>query len=113
MDTLYLLNNEFEDTELPGHSFYCRDCMLLNGLLSAFPDRAAQLNVVRVAHSRPRQALVDRLGEENQWLPALVFADDVPADVPSIEHHGVRFVNDFKTLLSVLHSRHGFPEVHP
>lgn len=113
MDTLYLLDNEFLDTELPGRQFYCRDCMLLNGLLSAFPERTQQLNVVRVAHARPRNVLIDAVGEDNQWLPALVFAEDAPSSLATGEHRGVRFVNELPALLSALHVRHGFPEAHP
>ncbi len=113
MDTLYLLENEFEDAELAGRRFYCRDCMLLNGLLSAFPERTKQLNVVRVAHAPPRNVLIQALGEDNQWLPVLVLANDAPDALATAEYRGTRFVKELPALLAALHVRHGFPEAHP
>ena len=56
-DRLFLLENEFADADLPGRRFYCRDCITLNGLLAAFPDRAAGLEVIRIPHRRPREAV--------------------------------------------------------
>ena len=47
MDTLFLLEHEFEDPALAGRRFYCRDCILVEGLLAKFPERTANLNVVR------------------------------------------------------------------
>ena len=99
-DRLYLLHHEFEDADLPGRAFYCKDCITLDGLLAAFPDRASNLEVIRVAHPRPRAELVELLGEPNQNLPSLVFAEG-------------GFVNEFEALLKALQTRHGFPERHP
>jgi hypothetical protein len=99
-DRLFLLEHEFSDPEFPGRTFYCKDCVTIEGLLAAFPDRAAALEVVRVAWPRPRAAVVEAIGEANQNLPALVLAEG-------------GFVNDIAGLLAALHSRHGFPEPHP
>ena len=99
-DRLYLLEPEFADAGLPGRSFYCKDCMTVEGLLDAFPDRAGALEVVHVPWPRPRAAIVEALGEANQNLPALVFAEG-------------GFVGEIEALLAALHTRHGFPERHP
>lgn len=98
-DTLLLLQHEFADPLLPGRSFYCKDCITIEGLLAAFPDKARNLDVVRVAYPRPRAAVVEAIGEENQNLPALVWDGG--------------FANEIEALLSALHQRHGFPERHP
>ncbi|WP_188772232.1 DUF3088 family protein [Novosphingobium endophyticum] len=98
-DRLFVLEHEFSDPALDG-VYYCKDCVTVEGLLALFPERAADLEVVRVPWPRPRQAVVDALGEENQNLPALAFAEG-----------GV--VNEIEALLSALHSRHGFPKRHP
>lgn len=74
--------------------------MTIEGLLAAFPDRAATLDVIRVAYPRPRAGIVAALGEANQNLPALAFAEG-------------GFVNEIEALLAALHTRHGFPERHP
>lgn len=99
-DRLYILEPEFADAALPGRAFYCKDCVTVEGLLATFPDRAANLDVIRVAWPRPRAEIIDAIGEANQNLPALVF-------------HDGGFVNEIEALLAALHSRHGFPERHP
>lgn len=98
-DRLFLLEPEFADAALPGRSFYCQDCITIEGLLAAFPDRAAKLEVVRVAYPRPRAQVIAAIGEANQNLPALVWDGG--------------FANDMPALLRALHARHGFPERHP
>jgi hypothetical protein len=99
-DTLFLLETEFADAALPGRDFYCKDCITIEGLLAAFPERAANLDVIRVAYPRPRAAVVAAIGGANQNLPALVFAEG-------------GFVNEVEALLEALHQRHDFPERHP
>lgn len=100
-DTLFVLDTEYADPAFGGERvFYCKDCVTVEGLLALFPDRAANIDVVRVAWPRPRAAVVTMLGEENQNLPALAFAEG-------------GFVNDVEGVLATLHTRHGFPERHP
>ena len=99
-DTLFLLEHEFADPSLGGERvFYCKDCITIEGLLAAFPERAAKLDVVRVPWPRPRAAVIEAIGVENQNLPALVWDGG--------------FANEIEALLSALHQRHGFPERHP
>ncbi|WP_046347190.1 DUF3088 family protein [Sphingomonas changbaiensis] len=99
-DTLFLLQHEFADPALGGErTFYCKDCITIEGLLAAFPDHARNIDVVRVPWPRPRAAVVEAIGAENQNLPALVWDGG--------------FVNEIEALLFALHQRHGFPERHP
>ena len=112
-DRLFLLDPLFDDPALPGRNFYCRDCITVDGLLANFPEQAATLEVIRIAFQRPRNAVIAAIGEANQNLPVLVFADDAPPELADGEHQGTRFVGDFKRLLHALHTRHGFPEPHP
>jgi len=100
-DTLFVLDTDYADPAFGGERrFYCRDCVTVEGLLALFPERAASIDVVRVGWPRPRAAVVAALGEENQNLPALAFAEG-------------GFVNDIEGVLAALHTRHGFPERHP
>lgn len=100
-DTLFVLDTDWADPELGGvRRFYCKDCVTVEGLLALFPERAGQIEVVRVGWPRPREAVVAALGEANQNLPALAFADG-------------GFANDIEGVLAALHTRHGFPERHP
>ena len=112
-DQLFLLDPLFEDPALPGRRFYCRDCIALDGLLAVYPQQAANLDVIRIAFPRPRNAVIAAIGAANQNLPVLVLAKDAPAELADGEHEGTRFVGDFKRLLHALYVRHGFPEAHP
>jgi hypothetical protein len=98
-DRLFIIESRFADPALPGRTFYCKDCITIEGLLAAFPDRARNLDVIRVPYPRPRAAVLEAIGAENQNLPALVWDGG--------------FANEIETLLSALHQRHGFPERHP
>ncbi|QVM84316.1 DUF3088 family protein [Novosphingobium decolorationis] len=100
-DTLYVLDTDWADPALGGvRRFYCKDCVTVEGLLALFPERAAGIEVVRVPWPRPRAAVIDRLGEAHQDLPALAFAEG-------------GFAGDIESVLAALHTRHGFPERHP
>ncbi|MCW3849293.1 DUF3088 domain-containing protein [Sphingomonas sp. LB-2] len=104
-DRLFILEHDFADPGLGGERhFYCKDCMTVEGLLASFPALADRVDVIRVPWPRPRAAVVEAIGAENQNLPALVFAT---------EDGVVGFVNEIEALLAALHSRHGIPERHP
>jgi len=99
-DTLFLLDPDWADPAYGGERhFYCKECMIVEGLLATFPERAANIDVVRVAWPRPRTAVVAAIGEDNQNLPALVWDGG--------------FANDIEALLAALATRHSFPERHP
>lgn len=99
-DRLFILEHDFADPELGGRLFYCKDCMTIEGILASFPDLAANIDVTRVPWPRPRAAVVEAIGAENQNLPSLVLSEG-------------GFVNEIEALLAALHTRHGFPERHP
>jgi hypothetical protein len=99
-DTLFLLDTDWADPAYGGERhFYCKDSMTVEGLLATFPERAKNIDLIRVAWPRPRAAVVEAIGEENQNLPALVWDGG--------------FANDIESLLAALATRHGFPERHP
>lgn len=100
IDRLFLLEREFADPAYPDARFFCRQCILVEGLLAMFPERTAALEVVRVPWPRPRRVVIDAIGEENQGLPALALREG-------------GFISDIDALLEALRDRHGFPEPHP
>ncbi|WP_235515078.1 DUF3088 domain-containing protein [Sphingomonas sp. Leaf25] len=112
-DRLFLLDPTFADPALPGRSFYCRDCVTIDGLLALFPQAAAGLDVIRVPYPRPRAAVVQAAGIANQNLPLLVFAQGADPTLADGRHGESWFAADLKTILRALHRRHGFPEAHP
>jgi hypothetical protein len=112
-DTLFLLKPDFEDPAYPGRRFYCWHCALMEGVVAGFPELAGKIDIERIDWPRPRQAVIDLVGEENQSLPLLVLADDAPAELATGSYQGRRFVNDKDAILAVLALRHGIAEPHP
>jgi len=67
--------------------FYCGDAVAVEGLLSFFPQLRSQIDVEYIDAPRPRQAIVELIGEANQSAPVLVLgAGRVPRD-NSVEVH--------------------------
>ena len=99
-DVLFVLTPGFEDPAYPGRTFYCWHCALMEGILASFPELATNLDVRRIAWPKPRQELVDLLGEAHQSLPVLVLAEG-------------GFIDDKDAILAALTKRHGFPHPHP
>lgn len=99
-DVLFLLQPGFTDPAYPGKTFFCWHCAYLEGVLASFPELAKKLEVRRIPWPRPRKALVERLGEENQSCPALAFAEG-------------GFAAGADAIVEALQLRHGLPAVHP
>ncbi|MEH3041502.1 MAG: DUF3088 domain-containing protein [Sphingomonas paucimobilis] len=112
-DRLYLLDPSFSDPAYPDRTFYCRDCITIDGLLARFPEKATMLEVVRIPYPRPRADVIALAGEAHQNLPLLVLAPNADPALADGRHDGTYFVSDLKALLHALHVRHGFPEAHP
>jgi len=112
-DRLYLLDPSFADPAYPDRTFYCRDCITIDGLLARFPDKATMLDIIRIPYPRPRDAVIAVVGEAHQNLPLLVLAPNADPALADGRHDGTYFVSDLKGLLHALHVRHGLPEAHP
>lgn len=112
-DRLILLQADFLDPAFPNQSFYCWHCALMEGLLSCYPDMAAQIDVRRIPWPKPRAELVDLIGTENQSVPVLVLADDAPIGLETGSYRGLRFVNDKDAILHALTVRYGIASPHP
>ncbi|MBV8620077.1 MAG: DUF3088 family protein [Curvibacter sp.] len=91
-----------------GERFACPDCNLLEGLLATAPEGAAQgLRVSRVPFERPRQAVIELLGEKNQGLPVLLIGDAAKAPPEARWHEGQAFVDDPAQIARWLARQHG------
>lgn len=76
MKKLFLLKADFQDANrADGKKYFCPECSPIEGLLSYYPRLRSELEVQYLDFSRPRPALVDLLGEENQSCPVLVLED--------------------------------------
>jgi len=112
-DKLIILKPGFTDPDYPGQVFYCRHCVLIEGLLTAFPVLAERIDVARIAWPRPRVEVVAEIGPDNQSLPVLILADDAPAGLETGHWNGRRFVAGKDAILRALATRHGIPNPHP
>ncbi|NYI20550.1 hypothetical protein FHR53_003535 [Xanthomonas arboricola] len=102
-DTLFLADTAFAvDGDGP---FYCSDCIAIEGLLSLAPAIAEGLEIRRLAFPRPRQVLVDLLGEQHQSLPVLVLAapDTAAAGSKPVGHY--RVIDDEAAIRAYLSHR--------
>jgi hypothetical protein len=112
-DTLILIKPDFLDPAFPDTRFYCWHCALLEGVLVTFPALLTRLNIVRIDWPRPRQEVIQLIGEENQSLPVLVFADDASEQSGARYSRGRQFVAGKDDILQALSSRHNIPAPHP
>ena len=103
-DRLFLLKPDFVDPAYPGQRFYCWHCALLEGVLASFPSLQSKIDVERIAWPKPRQAVMEIVGEHNQSLPLLVLAADAPDALATGKFRGRKFVDDKDTILAVLRS---------
>jgi hypothetical protein len=72
-DHLFLLKPGFEDGD--STRYYCPDSAQVEGILSFYPRLRLEMDVTYLKFPRPRQAIVDLIGEENQSAPVLVVGD--------------------------------------
>ena len=108
-DQLYLMKPGFMNAGLG--PFYCGDSVSIEGLLGFFPALRDQLDITYIDFRRPRQAVVDAIGEKNQSIPVLILSDDSP-DLPKIETrsaNGRRFVGNEKSIREYLSISRGLP----
>ena len=70
---LFLLRMPFEDE--PGKLWFCTHCALIEGALAVNSHWADHIEIHRIDFPKPRQALVELLGEDKQWLPVLALAN--------------------------------------
>lgn len=106
-DQLYLMKPNFVNAGLG--PFYCGDSVAVEGLLSFFPQLRDALEVCYIEFPRPRQPLIDALGEAHQSVPVLILSADSPdlAEIDTRNANGKRFIDDEKKIREFLSIRHG------
>ena len=84
MKKLFLLNPDFQDIKLSAENkYFCPPGTLIEGLLSFYPRLRNELEVHYVDFVRPRPAIIDLIGEENQSCPVLIFDDGTFINEPN------------------------------
>lgn len=110
-DRLFLLRPGFDDH---GTSYFCPYCAQVIGFLTYFPQVRDTLEIAELAFPRPRQSVVDLVGEENQGLPLLILGGE-PVAVPDVtidEANGYRFIKKTISIIRYLAVTRGLPIPH-
>jgi hypothetical protein len=105
LDQLFLLTPGFEDTEAgKGKRFFCPHCTLVDGALSYYPEVREKLDIQYVSFARPRQPLIEVLGEAHQACPTLVIGQGNGEGYPALvsEATGRRYVAGAEAILDYL-----------
>lgn len=108
-DQLFLMKPGFTNAGIG--PFYCGDSVPVEGLLSFFPSLRSAIDVSYVDFPRPRQAIVDLVGEGHQSVPVLVLANtaETPSSVEVHSANGRRFIDDERDIRAYLSERHDLP----
>jgi len=57
--------------------FYCPDCGVVEGFFAYSPEVRDKIEIFWVDYKKPREKVIEYLGEENQGCPVLVLDDGV------------------------------------
>lgn len=89
---LFLLTPGFYDAE--EGPFFCPHSAAMEGFLKYVPEIETHVEVKRIGFQRPRQDIVELLGEENQFTPVLILDKgfDVPTEAQVSEKTGRAFI---------------------
>jgi hypothetical protein len=110
-DQLYLLRPGFYNVGVG--PLYCGDSLPVEGLLSFFPQLRTLVDVHYLEFPRPRAALVETLGEENQGIPVLILAADrkvADEDLAPKAARGQRFFADERSIRRYLSAQYALPD---
>jgi hypothetical protein len=110
-DQLFVLRPGFDDH---GTTYFCPFCAQVVGFLTYYPQVRGTLEVVEVEFPRPRQAIIDLVGEPNQGVPLLVLGGDaIPVpDVTILEANGRKLVKNALEIVRYLAVTRGVPGPH-
>jgi hypothetical protein len=108
-DKLFIMKPGFVNAGLG--PYYCGDSVSVEGLLGFFPHLRDEVDVVYIDFPRPRSAIVDLIGEDNQSVPVLVIA---PSQEPSDEKlqtaNGLSFISDERAIRDYLSTKFALPQ---
>jgi len=100
MEKLFLLKADFQDVNRDAEKkYFCPNCAILEGLMNYYPRLRTELEVHYVDFPRPRPAIVELIGEENQSCPVLVQEDG-------------NFINETKDIIQYLTTKYHIGHKH-
>ena len=112
-ETLFVLRRGFTDK---GKPWFCPFAAQVEGMLSFYPELRETLEIVEIDFPKPREAVVELLGEDHQSTPVLVLHPDSPSEADGVkitEANGHRFIEKTMDIMSYLAVTRGVPRPHP
>ena len=112
-DTLFLFKPGFTDK---GARWFCPYSAQVVGFLTYFHEVRSTLDVREIEFPKPREEVVEMIGEEFQSLPQLILAKSSPVpkefgkDVVTAKGH--RVISDTKAILRYLATTRNLPLPH-
>ena len=117
MIKLFLLKPNFPDLKinLNGQLYYCPHCAMVEGILPYYPHIRKVIEIIYVDFKRPRDIIIDLLGEENQGCPVLIIANNNnDADSSYFKDYGnYKFLNSAILISRYLAERFSIALPHP
>jgi hypothetical protein len=111
-DHLFLLKPDFEEGD--GKRYYSPHCAQVEGVLAYYPRLRLEMDVTYLNFARPRQAIVDLIGQENQNTPVLVVGDAgaIPPQLKPGNAKGRSFFTGEEAIADYLGLRYGIGQPH-
>jgi hypothetical protein len=117
MAKLFLLNPNFIDPNIDTEEqlYYCPHCALIEGIISYYPKLKDNLQIYYVDFPRPRNQIIELIGEENQSCPVLIL--DTEHDVIDTSYfksyNGNLFINSTDLITKYLADNFNIACPHP
>ena len=115
---LFLLKPGFKDrnTDYGDKFYFCPQCAMIEGIIKYYPQLATLIEINYVDFSRPRKAIVELIGEENQSCPALIIENysDENVDLSNFLSSADKlFTNSTDFIAKYLAEKYGIGYPHP
>lgn len=115
---LFLLKPNFADPKIGDDTlkYYCPHSAFIEGLLTYYPILKSKLDIIHVDFPRPRNRIIELLGEDNQSCPSLIIeleTADNTALTDFKRHSFYLFSNDTKVIARYLAKKFGIGTEHP
>ncbi len=117
MIKLFLLKPDFTDSnsDNEGKLYYCPHCAMIEGVIKYYPQLEKIIEIHRVDFKKPRQAIAELIGEENQSCPVLIVDDKWgnSAELNYFQKHGDKlFVNSPELIVRYFAEKFGIGTLH-
>ena len=118
MPQLFLLKPDFKDSknDNEGKLYYCPQCAMIAGIIKFYPQLETMLKINYVDFQRPRKAIIELIGEDNQSCPVLVIENHQEENVDLSYFNSFEdklFVNSTDSIIKYLSERYGIGNPHP